>query len=73
MFHALELVWLVRPWPSHFFSVMFCWGEGLAQLAALYVWVLCLLVPRLNSGRLGVYSCGHVKQYMGTFRFEVPM
>ena len=32
-----------------------------------------VLIPGLNSGRLAVYSCAHVEQYMGTFRFEVPI
>ena len=27
---------------------------------------------KLNSGRLAVYSCGCVKQHMGTFSYKVP-
>ena len=49
---------------ARFFSSRF------AQLGAIYAH---LMVPGLNSGRLAVYSCDHVKQYMGTFRFEVPI
>ena len=29
----------------------------LAQLGAIYTHLMCVLVPRLNSGRLAVYSC----------------
>ena len=32
-----------------------------------------VLVPGPKSGRLAVYSCDHIKQYMGTFMFEVPI
>ena len=32
-----------------------------------------ILVPGLILGRLAVYSCDHVKQYMGTCRFELSI
>ena len=34
----------------------------LAQLGAIYAHLVYVLVPKLNSGRLAAYSCGHVKQ-----------
>ena len=45
--YALEPVWLVRPWLDHFFQL-------LAQLGAIYAHLVCVLVPKLNSGRLAV-------------------
>ena len=50
-------------------------GEAMAGLLTCPTWCylcLCVLVPRLNSGRLAIYSCGHVEQHMGTLRFKVP-
>ena len=41
---------MVRPWLDFFSS-------QLAQLGAIYTHLMCVLVPRLNSGRLAVYSC----------------
>ena len=32
-------------------------SSQLAQLGAIYTHLMCVLVPRLNSGRLAVYSC----------------
>ena len=46
---ALELLWLVRPWLDFF-------PANLPNLV-LFILILCVLVPRLNSGRLAVYSC----------------
>ena len=40
-----------------------------ANLPTIYAHLVCILVAKLNSGRLAVYSCGHVKQHMGTYRF----
>ena len=31
----------------------------LAQLGAIYAHLMCVFVPRLNLGRLAVYSCDH--------------
>ena len=49
---ALELLWLVRPWLD-------LSSSQLAQLGAIYVHLMCVPVPGLNSGTLAVYSCDH--------------
>ena len=35
----------------------FFFSSQLAQLGAIYTHLMCVLVPRLNSDRLAVYSC----------------
>ena len=41
----MEPVWRVRPWLDHFFS-------GFTQLSATYARLVCVLIPKLNFGRL---------------------
>ena len=51
----------------------FFFPADLPQLGAIYALFMCVLVPRLILCGSAVYGCDHVKQYMGTFRFEVPI
>ena len=46
-------------------------GTG-TSIGAIYAHLVCVLVPKLNSGRLAVYNCGRVKQHMGSFKYKVP-
>ena len=59
--YILTTMWLRRG-----IAEKWVWFTCITESRIVDLLQVCVLVPRLNLGRLAVYSCGCVKQYIGT-------